>query len=63
MAVEMETAALYCNAAAAGKRALAICTVTDSLLTGEGLSTDDRQLSLTQMLTIALDTAAEMAER
>ena len=63
LAVEMETAALYCNAAAAGKRALAICTVTDSLLTGEGLSTDDRQLSLTQMLTIALDTAAEMAER
>jgi len=63
LAVEMETAALYCNAAAAGKRALAICTVTDSLLTGEGLSTDDRQLSLTQMLTIALDTAAELADQ
>ena len=61
LAVEMETASLYCNAAAAGKRALAICTVTDSLLAGEGLSPDERQLSLTQMLTIALDTAAELA--
>ena len=36
LAVEMESAALYCNAAEAGKRALAICTISDSLITGEG---------------------------
>ena len=39
LAVEMESAALYCNAAEAGKRALAVCTVSDNLLTGEALST------------------------
>ena len=37
LAVEMESAALYCNAAEAGKRALAVCTVSDNLLTGEAL--------------------------
>ena len=37
LAVEMESAALYCNAAEAGKRALAICTISDSLITGEEL--------------------------
>ena len=35
LAVEMEAAALYMNAARAGKRALAICTISDSLVTGE----------------------------
>ena len=45
LAVEMESAALYCNAAEAGKRALAVCTVSDNLLTGEALSTTERQTS------------------
>ena len=46
LAVEMESAALYCNAAEAGKRALAVCTVSDNLLTGEALSTTERQTLL-----------------
>ena len=43
LAVEMEAAGLYLNAAAAGKRALAICTVSDHILRGEHLSPDQRQ--------------------
>lgn len=61
LAVEMETAALYCNAAAANRRALTICTISDSLVTGEALSTADRQTGFARMLEIALDTAVEMA--
>ena len=45
LAVEMESAALYLNAARAGKKALCICTISDNLLTGEELSADDRQNS------------------
>ncbi len=61
LAVEMESAALYCNAAEAGKRALTICTISDSLVTGEELPPADRQTSFTQMMEIALETAVEMA--
>lgn len=57
LAVEMEAAALYCNAAAAGKRALAIATISDLPLTGEGLSAEERQTTFTQMMEIALDVA------
>ena len=60
LAVEMETAALYCNAARAGKRALAICTVSDHLVTDEHLSAEDRQTSFTDMMRLALETAAAM---
>ena len=63
LAVEMETAALYCNAAEAGKRALTICTISDSLVTGEELPPAERQTSFTQMMEIALETAVEMAKR
>lgn len=63
MAVEMEAAALYANAAEAGRRALAICTISDDLITGEGLAPDERQLSFTHMIEIALDTAVKMAEK
>lgn len=62
LAVEMETAALYCNAAEAGKRALTICTISDSLVTGEALSSEARQLSFTQMVEIALNTAVAMEQ-
>ena len=62
LAVEMESAALYCNAAEAGKRALAICTISDSLVTGEELPSADRQSTFTQMMQIALETAVEMAK-
>lgn len=60
LAVEMETAALYCNAAKSGKRALAICTVSDHVMTGEALSAKERQESFTEMMEIALQTAAEL---
>ena len=63
LAVEMEAAALYCNAAQAGKRALAICTISDSILTGEELSAADRQTTFTQMMEIALQTAVEMSTK
>ena len=57
MAVEMEAAGLYINAARAGKRALAICTISDSLVTHQALSAEERQNSFTQMMEIALETA------
>ena len=57
LAVEMEAAALYMNAARAGCRALAICTVSDHLLTGEATTSEERQNSFTQMMEIALETA------
>ena len=63
LAVEMETAALYCNAAEAGKRALTICTISDSLVTGEELPPTERQTSFTQMMEIALGVAVEMAKK
>ena len=61
LGVEMEAAALYMNAAAAGKRALAICTVSDHILRGETLDADARQTTFTDMMTIALNVAASMA--
>ena len=61
LAVEMEGAALYANAAYAGKRALCICTISDHIYRPEdNLSAEDRQNSFTQMMEIALDTAVEM---
>ena len=55
--VEMEAATLYTLAARAGARALAICTMTDCLITGEEISANDRQSSLKDMVTLALDVA------
>ena len=57
LAVEMEAAALYMNAARLGKRALAICTISDSLITGEALDSDARQNTFTDMMRVALDCA------
>ena len=57
MAVEMEAAALYINAAAAGKNALAICTISDHLLTGEDTTSQERQTSFTDMMKLALNVA------
>ena len=62
LAVE-RVAALYCNAAEAGKRALTICTISDSLVTGEELPPADRQSTFTQMMDIALGVAVEMAKK
>lgn len=57
LGVEMEAAALYMNAAAAGKHALAICTVSDHILRGESLDADARQNTFTDMMKIALEVA------
>jgi len=54
MCVEMETAALYMNAARAGKKALSILTVSDSLITGEETSSEERQTEFTNMISVAL---------
>lgn len=57
LAVEMEGAALYLNAARAGKNALCICTISDHLLTGEALSAEERQNSFNEMMILALEIA------
>lgn len=57
MCVEMEAYALYLNAAAAGKNALALLTISDSLVTGESLPAEDRQTTFTRMMEIALEIA------
>ncbi len=57
MATEMESAALYCTAARLGKRALAFCTISDSLVTGESTTSDERQNTFTDMMKVALETA------
>ena len=56
----VEAAALYCTAAYTGKRALAICSISDNLITGEELSADERQTTFTNMMKIALEIAAKM---
>ncbi len=61
LCVEMESAALYLNAARTGARALTLLTVSDSLLTGEALDAVERQNSFTEMITLALDTAFELS--
>jgi purine-nucleoside phosphorylase len=57
LAVEMETAELYTVAARHGARALAVLTVSDHLLTGEALPSEDRQSSFADMVEIALEAA------
>ena len=60
LAVEMEAAALYMTAMKAGKRALAICTISDIPATGEGCTAEERQNTFTDMIKIALETAIRM---
>jgi len=60
MAIEMEAAALYMNAARYRKNALAICTISDHILTGEATTAEERQNSFTQMMELALETARKM---
>ena len=57
LCVEMEAAALYLNAARAGKKALCILTISDHLYTGESLSAEDRQVSFREMMEVALELA------
>ncbi len=57
MCVEMESAALYLNAQRAGVNALCILTISDSLVTGEATTSEERQLTFTKMMEIALSLA------
>ena len=63
LAVEMEAAALYMNAARAGKRALAICTISDHILTGEATSAEERQNTFNEMMELALEVAVRMNDK
>lgn len=57
LCVEMEAAALYMNAARAGKKALCILTISDHVFTGEALSAQDRQNTFRDMMEVALELA------
>ncbi len=57
LAVEMEAAALYMTAQRFNKKALAICTVSDHLLTGESTTAEERQTTFTDMMKLALEVA------
>lgn len=57
MAVEMETAALYMNAAFHGVNALAMMTISDHFVTGEKATTQEREREFTDMMELALETA------
>lgn len=60
LAVEMEAAGLYITAARLHKRALAITTISDKLLTGEACSIEERMTAFTRMMEVALETAVQM---
>ena len=49
-----EAAALYMNAARSGNRALAICTISDHIITGEVTTAEQRQTTFTRMMDVAL---------
>ena len=53
LVIEMEAAALYMNAARAGKRALGILTISDHILTGEVTTAEERQNTFTKMMDVA----------
>ena len=53
LAVEMEASALYMNAARSGNKALCICTISDSMVTGEATTAEERQNSFTKMMDVA----------
>ena len=55
LAVEMESYALYAIVANLGKKALTILTVSDSLITHEETTAEERQTSFTKMMEIALN--------
>ncbi len=57
LAVEMEAAGLYIEAAKTGKRALALCSISDNVITGEAMSGKDRESTFNEMMIIALETA------
>ncbi len=60
MAIEMESAALYMNAARYHRNALCICTVSDQLVRNEFLSAEERQTGFREMMQVALETAVKL---
>ena len=54
LAVEMEVAALYMNAARSGNKALGILTISDHILTGEATTAEQRKTTFTNMMEVAL---------
>ena len=60
LGIEMESAALYMNAARAGKEALCICTVSDCPLRQESTTSDERQTGFTDMMELALETVTKL---
>jgi len=60
LAVEMEAAAMYTIASAKKRRAIAICTMTDCILTGDEIDAEQRQSSLTDMANLSLELAASI---
>ena len=60
LAVEMETYGLYLNAARAGKNALAICSVSDNMVSKQELTAEERTKSVDDMLILGLEIAAEL---
>ena len=63
LGVEMEAAALYTLAAQFGRRALALCTVSDHLVTGEETSAQERQETFEDMVVMALETIVRIDGR
>ena len=61
LGVEMESYALYANAARMGKNALCILTVSNSFLGGEEMSAEQRQSGLVDMVEVAVKTAEDFA--
>lgn len=57
LGIEMESYALYCEAARAGVKALGIFTVSDSIVNGEATTAEERQNKFTNMMKVALETA------
>ena len=57
LGVEMETAGIYTIAAELGVAAVAICTVSDDIRSGEALSSEERQTTFDEMIELALETA------
>ncbi len=62
LAIDMETAGLYWEAMASGKRAVSLLTISNHILTGEETPAAERQDGFTEMMELALDTAWEAAE-
>lgn len=60
LAVEMEAAGLYAVAAKHNKRALALCTISDHIITGEETTAEERESTFTEMMEIALETVLAM---